>query len=46
MRPWHELFGFHLEGDSPPVTNNGAFMLPLLAKYVRNCYGTEKNLAQ
>jgi len=24
MRQGHELFGFHLEGDSPPVLNNGA----------------------
>jgi hypothetical protein len=32
MRQDHELFGFHLEGDSPPVPNNGASILSLLAK--------------
>jgi len=39
MRQGHELFGLHLEGYSPPVPNNGAYMLSLTAKYVyvRNC---------
>ena len=32
MRQVHNLFGFHMEGDSPPVPNNGAFMFSLLPK--------------
>jgi len=31
-RQVHELFGFHLEGDSPPVPNNSAYILSLLSK--------------
>jgi len=32
MRHGNELFGFNLEGDNPPVPNNSAYILSLLAK--------------
>jgi hypothetical protein len=32
MRQELELFCYHLEGDTPPVPNNGACILSLLAK--------------
>jgi len=31
-RQGHELFVFHLEGDSPPVPNNSTYISSLFAK--------------